>query len=753
MEPTLKKIGIVVPVYNEEKNLKSFVKELVQEAEKHKEIKQLIFVDDGSTDNSLKILLEAKKKNLLISLIRHPKNLGKGAALKAGLNAIKKNKYEAVIFMDADRQHKPSDLPRFIEKLKKYPVVFGFRNLSEKSPFFRRLGNQIAKFIVSKLFHVNRKDLLCGFMGFRQEIFKNLNWSSADYGVETEISTIIGKKRIQFEEINIENIYHDRNKGVNLFHAFLIFLRIPLWYFSKEKLIDLIISLFILTTYLLLSLHNPFGRRSLVANLEPYPDSLYYSTPAWNFIQGKGFNMKFFNLETKLIVPPLYGLYLLPFFYFFGDVRSFYYANMVLMLGSLIFFLALLKKIFKKNYLIRGVVAFLFATSFYFFNLPSLLMAENITLFFLLAGLNLLLGQFTDFRLLLLSFWGVFFWLIKFSNLPLGLVFYLLVFIKVFQDRNKVWQKKFFLYAFASGIIYLTFVLATNIFSGQKDPIDVAFSPKYFLPFFKKYLTNLFGGETFYLWYREKFTSPLIGWLALAGLIIGLIKKESRLASLQLLLFIVSLVFFMSFFYVQDARYILVILPLWLIFSGFLIEFIQKSFDKKLVSLLVFVLIAALLLVKNFGYRKNEMMAVSLKKQISLNLKYKEEPWNYLAVLNFNRFFENSPNKNSYLGTFLPPFFLNFYSNKNYQYLPLIESQDFFPGKGGFLEQMKIKNIDDYYRQLLKQNKKVFVSNYYAANLKSWQERFDQLKQNFKLVLKQQGCFDVCNIYQLQLKE
>jgi hypothetical protein len=147
------------------------------------------------------------------------------------------------------------------------------------------------------------------------------------------------------------------------------------------------------------------------------------------------------------------------------------------------------------------------------------------------------------------------------------------------------------------------------------------------------------------------------------------------------------------------------------------------------------------------------MMVVSLKKQISLNLKYKEEPWNYLAVLSFNRFFERPQNKNSYLATFLPPFFVNFYSSKNYQYLPLIESQDFFPGKGGFLEQMKIKIIDDYYRQLLKQNKKVFVSNYYAANLRSWQERFDQLGTNFKLVLKQQGCFDVCNIYQLQLKE
>jgi len=754
MEQAIKNIGVIVPVYNEEKYLESFIKEIVNESKKNNEIKQVIFVDDGSTDNSLKIILNAKKKYSIISVIFHKKNLGKGAALRTGLQAVKKSNYQAVIFIDADQQHKPSNLKEFINKLYDHQVVFGYRNLSSKSPFFRRLGNQIAKLIVKNLFHVERKDLLCGYMAFRKEIFEKLNWISDDYGVETEISTIIGKNRIPFEEINIENIYLDKNKGVNLFHASLIFLRIPLWYFSKEKFITGIITLLTIFIYSLLAFRNPFSLRSLVPNLEPYPDSLYYATPAWNFIHGVGFNMKVFGWQANLIVPPLYSIYLLPFFYFFNDVRSFYFANIFLMFASIIFFISLLKKIFKDSLLVIWLISFLTAISFYLFNLPSLLMAENITLFFLIVGLNLLLSKTNNFRLFLLSFWGVLIWLIKFTNLPLGIIFYSLVGLKVWKEKNKIWLKRYLAFSASAGLIIILYILLSNVLLNHKDLENTkSFSSKYFLPYLKLYLGNLLGGSTRYLWYQEKLVSPLIGLFVVCGFIVGFIKKEYRFISLQLILFISSLVGFMSFFYAQDARYILVILPLWLIFLGFLVEFIQKNINKYLGITFVFGLIVSLLLIKNFGYRENEAMTISFKKQISLNLKYKEDPWNYIAVTKFNKFFEKKETKNSYLGTFLPPFFVNFYTNNKYIYLPVIESQDFFPEKNGFLAQMKIKNINNYYRQLLKQNKKVYVSNYYAANLRNWQERFDSLKNDFQLILKQRGCFDVCNIYQLDLKE
>jgi len=754
MEQAIKNIGIVVPVYNEEKYLKSFIAEIVQQSKKNKAVKQIFFVDDGSIDSSLKVLLDAKKKYSIISVICHKKNLGKGAALKTGLQVVKKSNYQAVVFIDADWQHKPYDLKQFIERLNNYPVVFGYRNLSDKSPFFRKLGNQIAKLIIRNLFHVERKDLLCGYMAFRREVFKKLIWSSNDYGVETEISTIIGKNRIPFKEINIENIYLDKNKGVNLFHAILIFLRIPIWYFSKEKIITALIILASLAIYLLLAFRNPFNLRSLVPNLEPYPDSLYYATPAWNFIHRIGFNMKVFGWQANLIVPPLYSIYLLPFFYFFGDVRSFYFANICLMIGSIIFFILLLRRIFKDNFLVIGLISFLTVTNYYLFNLPSLLMAENITLFFLIAGLNLLFSKINSFRLFLLSFWGVLIWSIKFANLPLGVVFYLLASLKIWKEKNKIWLKKYLIYSMIAGFIFIFYCLLSRIFFIQKDLGSVkSFSLEYFLPYLKLYFGNLLGNSTHYLWFREKLTSPFTGWLVIGGLAIGFIKKERKFISLQLILFIVSLVGFMSFFYAQDARYVLVILPLWLIFIGFLVEFVQRKVNKYFGGIFIFVLIVVLLFSKNFGYRENERMIVSLKKQLSLNLKYKEDPWNYIAVTQFNKFFKNKKNEHSYLGTFLPPFFVNFYTNNKYIYLPIIEGQDFFPEKSGFLKQMEIKNINSYYQKLLKENKKVYVSNYYGSNLKNWQEKFDSLKNEFKLTLKQQGCFDACNIYQLDLKK
>ncbi len=233
MEQKIANIGVVIPVYNEEKYLPSFVEQLFKQLNKNKKITQIFFVDDGSSDRSSEILSAAKKKDRRITVLKHKKNQGKGAALRTGFSALKKTNCRAVIFIDADHQHKPSDFGKFIAKLENYPVVFGYRNLSGNSPFLRRLGNQIAKFIVKNLFHVERKDLLCGYMAFRKETFKYLKWRSDDYGVETEISTIIGKNRVLFKEINIENIYLDKNKGVNLFQAFLILLKIPKWYFLK----------------------------------------------------------------------------------------------------------------------------------------------------------------------------------------------------------------------------------------------------------------------------------------------------------------------------------------------------------------------------------------------------------------------------------------------------------------------------------------------------------------------------------------
>ncbi len=223
------KIVVMVPVYNEENR----AVETVEKVLKVENRLSVVIVDDGSTDNSLGILNSKFKKNKRVIIASHVVNLGKGAAMKTGAKIAWKMGAEAVIFVDADGQHDPKYLPRFIEELDKYPIVFGYRELNNKSPWIRRNGNKFAGWLISFLFNVKKRDLLCGFLGFKKEVYKKIKWRSCRYGIETEMATKIGRNKIPFSEIKIDTIYIDKYKGVTIFDAFKILAKIPFWYFEK----------------------------------------------------------------------------------------------------------------------------------------------------------------------------------------------------------------------------------------------------------------------------------------------------------------------------------------------------------------------------------------------------------------------------------------------------------------------------------------------------------------------------------------
>lgn len=225
-------IFIIVPIYNEEYRAVETVNKILLV---DKEIK-IILVNDGSSDDSLKILKKSFVKNKRVIIANHVVNLGKGAAMKTGAKIAWKLGGTAVVFIDADGQHNPKYLPKFIKELEKYPIVFGYRLLNKKSPWIRRNGNKFAKLLIEKIFNIKRKDLLCGFLGFRKEVYKKIIWKSNRYGIETEMAIKVGQNKIPFSEIKIDTIYIDKYKGVTIFDAFKILLRIPFWYMESKNL-------------------------------------------------------------------------------------------------------------------------------------------------------------------------------------------------------------------------------------------------------------------------------------------------------------------------------------------------------------------------------------------------------------------------------------------------------------------------------------------------------------------------------------
>jgi glycosyltransferase involved in cell wall biosynthesis len=223
------KIFIIMPVYNEEGRGVEVVRRILKV---DKNIR-LIIVDDGSIDNSFKEIQRQFGNNKRIKLLHHLINLGKGAAMKTGVLAAWKLGAEAVIFVDADGQHNPKYLKGFIEKLNNFPIVFGYRLLGQNVPWVRRAGNKFADWVVKVFFDIKRRDSICGFWGFRREVYQEIKWQSFRYEVEIEVSTRVAKRKIPFSEIKIDTIYIDKYKGVTIFDAFKILLKIPYWYFKK----------------------------------------------------------------------------------------------------------------------------------------------------------------------------------------------------------------------------------------------------------------------------------------------------------------------------------------------------------------------------------------------------------------------------------------------------------------------------------------------------------------------------------------
>src|SRR3989338_8048013 len=213
----------VIPAYNEESNIAKIIKKT------KKYVDAVIVVDDGSRDKTKEV---AEKANAVV--LRHIVNLGKGAALKTGCDYAIKKGARFIIALDADAQHDPNDIPRFIEKLKKCDIVFSYRKLSRKMPLVLRFGNWFISIIVSSLYSIKLNDTQCGFRSFSKEAYKKIKWNAPDYSMESEMISRAGKQRLKYVQIPIETIYSDKYKGTTVIDGMKIVLNMFWWKLFKN---------------------------------------------------------------------------------------------------------------------------------------------------------------------------------------------------------------------------------------------------------------------------------------------------------------------------------------------------------------------------------------------------------------------------------------------------------------------------------------------------------------------------------------
>jgi len=164
-------VSVVIPVFNEEENLRPLTAELAEVLKSLNKAWEIIFVDDGSTDGSKSALSEFRGSYSDIKVITFKRNYGQTAAFDAGFKAARG---EIIITMDADLQNDPLDIPRLLEKIGEYDAVCGWRHRRNDS-FIKLISSRVANFVRNKLSDEKIIDVGCSLKAFKSDYVKKLN--------------------------------------------------------------------------------------------------------------------------------------------------------------------------------------------------------------------------------------------------------------------------------------------------------------------------------------------------------------------------------------------------------------------------------------------------------------------------------------------------------------------------------------------------------------------------------------------------
>lgn len=192
-------LSIIIPAFNEV----AFLPEVIRRVRETPYDKEIIIVDDGSTDGTRDFLKDLRDER--IKIIRHEKNMGKGAAFRSGLRA---STGDVIIVQDADLEYDPKDYPALLGPIidGKADVVYGSRFLGGPHRvlfFWHSVGNFLITLISNMLTDLNLTDMETGYKAFRSEVFKHIRIESNRFGFEPEITAKVARKGFRIYEVPI----------------------------------------------------------------------------------------------------------------------------------------------------------------------------------------------------------------------------------------------------------------------------------------------------------------------------------------------------------------------------------------------------------------------------------------------------------------------------------------------------------------------------------------------------------------------
>jgi len=212
-QPVKKKLSIIIPVYNEKDTIEKILQKL--ESVKIAGIsKEIIIVDDCSSDGTKEILSKIQKKHSSYKVFYHSKNMGKGAAVRTGL---KEASGDYLIVQDADLEYDPQDIVRLMDPITKgkAEVVYGSRFTGEHRNmlFWHMVGNKFLSLVTNILYNTTLSDMEVCYKLFTKESLDGINLKQNRFGFDPEITAKVLRKNIRIYEVPISYTGREFSEG------------------------------------------------------------------------------------------------------------------------------------------------------------------------------------------------------------------------------------------------------------------------------------------------------------------------------------------------------------------------------------------------------------------------------------------------------------------------------------------------------------------------------------------------------------